>query len=265
VALWWAISSTHNPSENQDHDARTSGAQSVSALTQFSVPDGGKPLPGLESSIATSPTPLFLVRTEPGAGVRDGRALIGTTRDNPQTYRAGALLVNGAYLVEVHADHVVLERRGARVTLYVDGNTRNRVTHRELLTVDVNAASRTIAPTFREILPTYIRPSPVYEGELLKGYQVYSGPRSGVFAQLGLQNGDVIIALGHLPFSDPEQAMSQFGRLTDGAALAAAIDRKGSRVRVVLDGSLIVDDLQRAASPSMTSPAASVPGMVASH
>jgi type II secretion system protein C len=97
----------------------------------------------------------------------------------------------------------------------------------------------------REVLVHYVRPNPLYDGDLIKGYEVYSGPRSGIFSQLGLRNGDVIIALDDVPLSDPQQAIGMFEQLTDGTALVATLDRKGKRERVTLDGALIVADQQR--------------------
>jgi hypothetical protein len=52
---------------------------------------------------------MRLVATQPGRNVREGTAQLATGNADPLTYVAGALLANGASLIEVHADHVVLK------------------------------------------------------------------------------------------------------------------------------------------------------------
>jgi hypothetical protein len=71
-------------------------------------PDAATSLLGTASSISPDELTLVLVATSPGRTPRDGTASLGTDPRNPQTYAAGASLVNGAVLAEIHADHVVL-------------------------------------------------------------------------------------------------------------------------------------------------------------
>lgn len=220
-----------------------------------------QPLPGTDSSISRVPLPLILVRTEPGRNAREGRAFMGTARENPQTYAAGALLANGARIQEIHSDHVVLERDGKKVKLYVDGSKQNAKALNDLLTVGGQPEIKPAVATSREILTDYIRPSPVYDGEMLKGYQVYAGQRSGIFSQLGLQNGDVITALNDQPFTDPQQAISLFKELTTGAAMTATVDRKGSIERISLNGQLITEDQERIKNPPPAPQMPMGPGM----
>jgi len=221
-----------------------------------------KPLPGTDSSLSKVPLPLFLARTEPGRNAQEGKAFMGTSRENPQTYAAGAILVNGARIKEIHSDHVLLERDGKSVKLFVDGTTKDAPTLtlprfrkggdqmlNDMLTVGGQPEVKLAVATSHEILTDYIRPSPVYEGDIIKGYQVYAGQKSGVFAQLGLQQGDVITALDNMPFTDPQQAMVMFKQLTEGTALVATVDRKGKRERISLNGALITADQERIKNP----------------
>jgi general secretion pathway protein C len=207
----------------------------------------------MDSSVSKVPLRLILVRTEPGRNVHDGRAFIGTARENPQTYLAGALLANGARIQEIYRDHLLLERDGKFTTMYVDGakpdgSKQSHPTPSEMLTVGGQQPERISVVTTNEPLTAYIRPSPVYDGTMLEGYEVYPGPKSTVFSRMGLQNGDIVIALDDVPVSDPQQAMSLFAQLTEGAVVIAMIDRKGKRERIHLNGALIVEDRERATS-----------------
>jgi hypothetical protein len=211
-------------------------------------------LPGTDSSASKVPLPLILVRTELGRNAREGRAFMGTAPDNPQTYTAGAILANGARIAEIYNDHIVLERDGKRSKLYIDGK-KNGKSASDLLTV--GGQPQQIKPavaTYRDVLTDYIRPSPVYEGDRIKGYQVYPGQRGGIFSQLGLQNGDVILALNDQPFFDPQQAQASFKQLTDGQALVATVERKGKVERISLDGQLVAADQERLRNPPPSLP-----------
>jgi general secretion pathway protein C len=172
------------------------------------------------------------------------------SRENPQIYGAGAVLANGAHIKEIHADRVVLERDGNSVTLYVDGNKLNSKELNDLLIVGGKPAPKFVAANMREILTDYIRPSPVYDGDVIKGFEVYAGQRSGVFSQLGLQNGDVLLAINDMPFNDPQQAISMFKQLTDGMSVVASVERQGNVERISLDGALISEDQQGIKNPS---------------
>ena len=77
---------------------------------------------GTTSSVSPLPVALHLVATRPGRNVHEGYADIGVAVQSPQTYRAGALLANGARIDEIYADYVVLIREGQIARLYVEGN-----------------------------------------------------------------------------------------------------------------------------------------------
>lgn len=205
---------------------------------------------GTQSSISPTPLPLYLLSTSPGRNFQDGTAQIGTNTANPQTYMAGALLANGATLAEIHPDYVVLKRgeRTAKLSIFkLTDNVAGKVAD-DLLTIGGAQKSQASPAVHHEVLTDYLRPSPVYDGETLRGYEVYPGQRSGIFAQLGLQPGDVITALNDIPFVDPAQAMQMFHQLTDGGAVTASIERKNKSERITLDGALIAADRERSNS-----------------
>jgi hypothetical protein len=259
VALWSAgLPPTEWISRTQDwfdqfgrskeHTAPKPPAPMAEAQTMSgaSVVPSTAALPGTDSSVSKVPLPLLLVSTSPGRNVTDGTANIGTDSSNPQTYSAGALLANGARLSEIHKNYVVLERSGKTVRLNLVGPEGAPVeVSNFLLTVGGVTESTPVIVPSHEVLTDYIRPNPVFDGELIRGYEVYAGQNAGVFSQLGLQGGDVIIALNDTPFTDPAQAMVLFHQITDGMAVMATVERKGKRERIPLDGALITADQER--------------------
>lgn len=171
--------------------------------------------------------------------------MVGVARENPQTYAAGALLANGARLTEIHPKYVVLEREGHSTKLYLEGSgltAGNAAASKSLLTVGGRSAPEPSATPTTEPLTDYLRPTPIYEGETLLGYQVYPGAKSGAFAQMGLQAGDVITRIDGAPLSDPAQATEALRGLLDGRAHPASLKRQGSAIEVSLDGSVISKD-----------------------
>lgn len=82
---------------------------------------------GTDSPIGPRPQQLYLMATTPGNSTHEGTARIGTSPNTPQTYIAGALLVNGARIAEIHRDHVVLERKDERGKLYLHAAQTERL------------------------------------------------------------------------------------------------------------------------------------------
>ncbi|HEY0680973.1 MAG TPA: PDZ domain-containing protein [Steroidobacter sp.] len=209
---WWAWvkGKESQPVETSARTPSASATTPLATLPAAITPASNLP-PGTDSSLSIERHALFLVATSPGRNEHEGTAKIGTNPDNPQTYVAGALLANGARLTEIHRDHVVIARGDASAQLPLYSRTNVMAPPSvELLSVGGERQSPVSVAVTRDVLTDYIRPSPVYDGESLLGYQVYSGKKSGVFAQLGLQAGDVIVAINDVTLSDPQQAMELF-------------------------------------------------------
>lgn len=263
---WWTRAQAWMKSrESQPVEAPSSAPSattSVPTVAPAATTHANTLPPGTDSSLATERQSLFLVATSPGRNKHEGTAQIGTNPDNPQTYVAGALLANGARLAEIHRDHVVIARgdASARLSLY----SRSKMTAQpdsDLLSVGGERQAPVRAAVTRDVLTDYIRPNPVYDGESLLGYQVYSGAKAGVFARLGLQAGDVITAINDVALSDPHQAMELFNELTRGIAVTATVKRNNSVRRLALDGALILADQDAVRNATAQSQPPGMPAM----
>lgn len=204
---------------------------------------------GTDSSASAVPLDLLLIRTVPGRSHREGTALIGTAPENPQTYATGALLANGARLVEVHADHVVLQRDGksARLDIFDPNKNASRSkTANPLFLVGGQKPVRVAGPTVEDSLIDYVRPSPVFDGAHMRGIQVYPGARSAVFSEFGLRAGDLIVAIDGTALVDAKQALDLLRELTNGATLSASVVRnEGTSQTIVMNGSAILAEQER--------------------
>jgi hypothetical protein len=94
----------------------------VAALPRSSLSAPATRLPGTDSSVSNTPQRLILTGTVLGRNFKEGYAMLGVARENPQTYTAGALVANGAHLLEIHSNYVVLQRGERVARLYLDGS-----------------------------------------------------------------------------------------------------------------------------------------------
>lgn len=196
---------------------------------------------GNESSIASIPQRLQVVSTSPGRNPQEGTARIGTSRDNPQTYVSGAILVNGARLAEIHADHVVLERGTKRVSLFL-ASARNAQAQGSIDLATVPAMSNEPAPAKLlgvDSLGEVIRSMAYYENDMLQGLQVFPGRQSGTFARLGLKPADVIVSIDSVAVTDAQSAVDYLQDLTQGAAVSVRVRRGADTYTLSLDGTLM--------------------------
>ena len=205
---------------------------------------------GTDSSVSPVPVLLHLVATRPGRNTREGYADIGVDVHSPQTYRAGAVLVNGARVQEIYDDHVVLAREGKSTRLYVEGKAPagtdpSAAAAAALLTVGGAPAAANAAADSAESLTEVIRVSPVYEGQRVSGLEVYANERSDVFARLGLEAGDRIQSIDGEPVGDVAAAIGTLRHLTEGQSMTVVVERAGGRRTLSLDGSIVWEALHR--------------------
>jgi type II secretion system protein C len=202
---------------------------------------------GTDASISNEPLPLVLVGTIPGRHANEGTAMIGTDARNAQTYLAGAILHNGTRLAEVHRDRVVLTRDKRRAVLYLQnrGPNQGKAQPDPLLMVGGSppqmASITSPPPSSIDSVSDYVRTVPVYEGDIITGFQVFPGARKSVFSKWGLRPGDVVTSLDGAALVDADQTQQLLSALGEGAAISASVRRDdGSVAHVTLNGADIL-------------------------
>jgi type II secretory pathway component PulC len=199
---------------------------------------------GTDSSISVSPLPLMLTGTRLGRNAREGYADIGVHALSPQTYRAGAILANGARLEEIYADYVVLVRDTHRARLYVTGRAAPADAPKPYMPLlVVGGPSRleaTAVADSRDRLTEVIRASPVYEGDTFRALEVYGSGQSDAFFRLGFEPGDRVTAIEGVALKNSDDAFAQLRRLTEGDTLTVTVERGGKAQTLALDGSILV-------------------------
>jgi Type II secretion system protein C len=222
---------------------QTAPTRNSSAAAAVTVAAQEQAAAGNDSSVGSIPQRLHLVSTLPGRNVHEGTARIGTHPQNPQTYVAGAILVNGSRLAEIHANRVVLQRGDDQVTLFVAANAERDAYAQGSIDLATVPAMSTM-PVSLEVargdgLSEVIRSMAYYENDLLQGLQVFPGRQSGVFAQLGLRSADVIVALDAVAVTDAQAALEYLQGLTQGATMSVRVRRGAATHILSLDGALI--------------------------
>lgn len=198
---------------------------------------------GTDSSTSTVALPLHLVATRPGRNPSEGYADIGVEVNSPQTYRAGALLVNGAILSQIHLDHVVLTREGRSATLYVEGHSQPDAAQLSaagsILTVGGVSVAPVAQASSRDSLTEILRVTPTYDGDRLLGLQVYPAGHVPEFEALGLQPGDRLSAIDGVPITSVAAALETLRQITRGQAVVVQLERSGRTVSLSLDGAVL--------------------------
>lgn len=253
--LWTALQSNREEQIAQPAAPAPTVSPQPAAVALSSDPTAA----GGASSLAPQPQPLLLVATSPGKNKREGTAGIGVNAKSPQTYVAGAVLVNGARLTEIHADHVVLERDGERLQLFLSGSKRNVGAAQLGMAGGIQQAPRREEIVLAEDhLTDVLRSMPHYDGEQLTGLQVFPGQFASAFAQLGLRAGDIVTAINGSPVAEQAAATDMLRTLTEGAAVTVSV-RRGPESKVLsLDGSIVVKAVAKPDPATLTAGAATL-------
>jgi hypothetical protein len=229
--MWWKA-----------HEA----AVAARAVAPLEAPTGTinvvQPTPqGTDSSISKVPLTLHLMATRLGRNSREGYADLGVSVLSPQTYRAGAILANGARLEEIYADHVVLERDHRRSPLYIEGHAipaGAEPTSASVITVGGTASVPASVADSRDTLTDFMRVAPVFVGDQFHALVLYPAAKADVFVRLGLEPGDQLVAIDGVTLKDSKTAIAELRQVSDGASLSVTIERGGKRQLLSLDGSI---------------------------
>jgi general secretion pathway protein C len=262
-AVVWSARS--QPEPEKDRLAVSNAALAPAALVAARPADRASSILGTDSSISASPLQLILVATAPGKSPKEGTASLGTDERNPQTYAAGAMLVNGAIIEQIYRDHVVLEFEGMRTSLAIGEKAVGRnvaqqtgKSNRAATVVggaeSVNRPLESLASS-REDLAEILRPEPVFEAEKFAGLRILPGRNSGKLEALGLKPGDIVRTIDGKPMVSADAGWQILDdNLSTGSTVVVSIEREGTLSSVYLDGSRIIEPAIQASSTSIAGP-----------
>lgn len=268
VALWWLAQLTWRvltpadtvviPPNNQV--SRTSAPQirvgALQALNLFG--DRAAQETTTETALNAPETTLNVRLVGLVASSRQERsAAIIEQGGSQRTYIVGEQIGNSRARVEqILPDRVLLDNGGRREVLYIEGRdgseaqlrmpsvapTTSRSSAREAAepvridaqdNPDVAAAVASVRDNPSAILEI-INIAPLREGQQVVGYRLQPRENTELFAALGLQSGDVAVAINGFDLSDPAQALAAINELQDASRAIIQVRRDNELVDLEL-------------------------------
>ncbi len=93
-----------------------------------------------------------------------------------------------------------------------------------------------------------LRPQPVFAGGSLRGYRVYPGRNRAQFAALGLQPGDLVMAVNGAALDDPNRGLEILRGVGQGSAVTLSVERGGQQQQITIDPVTAIQELQAPAA-----------------
>lgn len=195
------------------------------------------PMVAPETRLNLTLTGIFAA-TEP----EQSRALIKDDSGKQRPYAVGDDIPGNAKLYSIHADRVLLERKGRYETLRLQQDKAGLATpdasrlRPATQGSDSNIsgeALQSLAEVREELLqdPTkagqYIRLQPVYNQGALQGYRVYPGRNRQLFKDVGLRAGEMVTSVNGTQLDDPAQALQMLTELSSASQLSVTLERAG--------------------------------------
>jgi len=184
--------------------------------------------------VATSATHLCLAgviaETDPAAG----QAIIADSGSPAAVYRVGNTLPGNLVLRAVHADHVILDRGGVLERLDLP---RQLTPGGSLDPAAANPPQGAIPQALNTEagLANVIRWQAVIRGGQSPGIRVYPGADARAFTRLGLEAGDLIVAINDAPLSDQANGDAFLRSLSGVPQASLTIERAGRTQNILVD------------------------------
>lgn len=180
---------------------------------------------------------LVLTAVFAAADPAKGMAIIGESAQNADVYAVGAAVRPGVRLHQVYFDRVILDRNGQLETLALPKEMLAGVINRPAAAAPNPALEniRRIAETNPAAFAEIIRPQPVFANGVQRGYRVYPGRNRQQFARLGLQPGDLVLAVNGTPLDDPQRAPEIFNTMGSADRVTVSVERNGQTQDLTLN------------------------------
>lgn len=203
---------------------------------------------------------LTLSGTLAGREPEHGWAIIGASGQSARVYATGAALPGGSKLFAVYPDRVILERGGSRESLLLprlSGVTGGTMPQRNAAAAGGTPSNGSIAENVRQLLVQnpqaggeLLRPQPVFAGGSLRGYRVYPGRNRAQFSSLGLQPGDLVMAVNGSALDDPNRGLEILRGVGQGGPVTLTVERGGQQQQITIDPSAALQQLQAPPQPA---------------
>lgn len=169
-----------------------------------------------------------------------GMAIIGESASAANVYTVGQAVRPGTTLHAVFADRVILDRGGKLEALALPvqslaGVQMSRAAPPRPMQSQFQENLRRIAETNPSAFAEIVRPQPVFANGVQRGYRVYPGRNRQQFARLGLQPGDLVLAINGTALDDPARGMEIFNTMGTSDRVTVTVERNGQSQDLTLN------------------------------
>jgi general secretion pathway protein C len=239
---------------------RTVDVQSIINAHLFGVsdPTASEPAGEVTDAPQTSLT-LVLAGTIAADDPKRGFGIIGESAANAKVYSVGDTVPGGVRLHSVYKDRVLLDRSGQVEALLLPRQSLPGTGVSPAATLGSPRATTTpLADRVRKMIAQdpgavaeIMRPQPVFMNGQQRGYRVYPGRNRQQFAQLGLQPGDLVMAINGTPLDDPARGMEIFRSIGSASQVRVTIERAGRSQELVLNMAQLANQAQSMGNEGM--------------
>jgi general secretion pathway protein C len=202
---------------------------------------------------------LSLVGTLAVSDATAGLAIVGPTPTDAHVFATGSDIVPGVRLVEVYADHVLIDRGGVRESLNLPHAGNGVPGAAAAPTPAIAELARQVAAA-PEVIGDLMRPMPNYVGGQLRGFKLFPGRDRKKFDQLGLQPGDMITQVNGVPIKDAQHGLDMLQSLGSSTSAQVTVERGGVIQSVTIDSS----QLATLSDPTRLAPSGRAPAPIES-
>ena len=263
IAIWWLAQLTWRvltpadsfvvaPTQTQARSAQS--ATNISAVQQLNIFGDRAAQDSTEQAALDAPETTLNVRLVGlvASAQPERSAAIIEQSGSQQTYIIGERIGSSRATVEqILPDRVLLDNGGRREVLYMEGRDGSEAQLRmPSASVAANEAQprrssqpiRVNAGTNQQVAQAVeaarenpsailemINISPVRNGQQITGYQLQPRSDRELFAALGLQAGDIAVAINGYDLTDPAQALAAMNELQDSSRAIIQV-RRGNEI-----------------------------------
>ena len=250
-ALWFSLYGAET--RRLEIDTRMAGggggdvARDLSSLQSFEVFAARGAAPAAPAGDAPETRLNLVLRgVRTGASPQDGSAVIESPVQGQRALPVGAEIADGVRLVEIYPDRVIINRRGARETLYLRDEARRNARAAAAPPQPASLAGTGAPPLTgepdRELAASLetedwvdgLRLEPVLEGGALTGLRVRDNTRLEVLRAAGLLPGDIIRSVNGTRLDGAQGARAVATTFETASEARLQIERAGAQVTLTI-------------------------------
>lgn len=207
-----------------------------------------------QTTTATGPAPIDAPETRLNLLLRgvlssddpeQARAIIAEPNGTENYFHVGSALPGGAELKEIHADRIILLRAGRHETLRLPREAMEDTVNAPapISTPGANSEAGAVLSGYRDkavenpqALLDLARAVPTQlPGGGFAGFRLFPGSKPALFAQLGLQPGDLVKEVNGLVLDNPMRGAEAMQQLRESKQLSMRIERGGQEISLAVD------------------------------